>query len=177
MEIKKVDMENTKVIVEIMKGSHHSKITGNFGELLVLYWLSKHGFECAVIDHVGLDIIARNLYTNELMGISVKSRSRNPGTEGTHINIPKKDIPKLEAACQAFGCKPYFALVVDEADTITVFILSKSHLEELYPKGEKIIAWMMNKAWQEKYEANKEIKIFTFKTETLNWWSKTLESI
>lgn len=165
-------MENTKVIAEIMKSSHHSKITGNFGELLVLYWLSKHGFECVLVDHVGLDIIARNRHTDELMGISVKSSSRKKKAVSTPLNIPKKNNTKLKKACQTFGCNPYFAIVIDEADTITTYILSKSLLEELYPNGQKIIAWMMNETWKKKYEANKEIKIFRFKTETLNWWSK-----
>ena len=62
--------------MEINKSSRHSKITGNFAESLVLYWLSKYGFECALVDHTGLDVIARNSHTNELMGISVK-----PGRE------------------------------------------------------------------------------------------------
>ncbi len=30
------------------------------GEPLVLYWLSKYGLECALVDHTGIDIIVRN---------------------------------------------------------------------------------------------------------------------
>lgn len=62
---------------KIAKRSRHSKITGDFAERLVLYWLSKYGFECAFVDHTGLDVIARNPHTGELMGISVKSRARS----------------------------------------------------------------------------------------------------
>jgi hypothetical protein len=61
--------------MNITKSSRHSKIAGDFGEALVLYWLSKHGFECARVDHTGLDLIARNPNTEEVMGISVKSRT------------------------------------------------------------------------------------------------------
>ena len=75
------------------------------------------------------------------MGISVKSRSRNTGTEGTYVSIPNDNLVKLELGCRAFDCQPYFAVVVDEADTITVFILSKSHLVKLLPPGEKVISW------------------------------------
>jgi len=68
--------------MEVIKSSRHSKIRGDFAESLILYWLSKYGFECALVDHTGIDIIARNPHTNEVMGISVKSRSRNIGKEG-----------------------------------------------------------------------------------------------
>jgi predicted AAA+ superfamily ATPase len=73
--------------VKIKKSSRHSKITGDFVEQLVLYLLSKHGFESSYVDHTGIDILARNPHTNELIGISVKSRSRNKGKEGTYVNI------------------------------------------------------------------------------------------
>jgi hypothetical protein len=57
--------------MQITKSSRHSKIAGDFGEALVLYWLSKYGFECAQVDHTGIDLIARNPYRNEVMGISI----------------------------------------------------------------------------------------------------------
>ena len=43
--------------MRISKSSWHSKITGDLGEALVLYWLSKHGFECARVDHTGNDAV------------------------------------------------------------------------------------------------------------------------
>jgi Holliday junction resolvase-like predicted endonuclease len=110
---------------KIAKSSRHSKITGDFAERLVLYWLSKYGFECAFVDHTGLDIIARNPHTGELMGISVKSRSRNAGTEGTVLRIAGEELPRMETACQAFGCQPYFAIVVDAAERISAWIVPR----------------------------------------------------
>ena len=80
--------------MELLKNSRHSKITGDFAEGLVLYWLSKYGFECAKIDHTGIDLIARNPHTNELMGISVKSRSRNIGKEANSVTIPNDNFEK-----------------------------------------------------------------------------------
>ena len=94
--------------MKINKSTRHAKITGDFGEAFVLYWLSKYGFECALVDHTGIDIIARNPHTQEVMGISVKSRSRNEGTENDSISIPNDNFAKAEAACAAFGCVPYF---------------------------------------------------------------------
>lgn len=54
---------------KILKSICHSKIAGNLGEALLLYWLSKHGFECATADHTGIDLIAHNPHNNERMGI------------------------------------------------------------------------------------------------------------
>jgi hypothetical protein len=38
----------------IIKSTRHSKITGDFAEALVLYWLSRDAFECARVDHTGI---------------------------------------------------------------------------------------------------------------------------
>src|SRR5262249_20687715 len=57
------------------KSSRHSKIAGDFAEALVLYWLSKYGYECARVDHTGIDLIAREP-DGPVMGISVKCRDR-----------------------------------------------------------------------------------------------------
>ncbi len=156
--------------MEMKKSSRHAKITGDFAERFVLYWLSKYGFECALVDHVGMDIIARNPHNQELMGISVKSRSRNLGTENTSLSIPNDNFEKLEAACRAFGCKPYFAIVVDGADTITTFIIDKSYLVSLFPPGRKVMSWKMSPSWLGKYQTNKNIKIFKCSTSTSCWW-------
>ena len=52
------------------KSTRHQKITGDFAEALVLYWLSKSGYECACIDHTGIDLIAAKSDASERMGIS-----------------------------------------------------------------------------------------------------------
>jgi hypothetical protein len=38
---------------EIDKSSRHSKIIGEFGEPFLCNWLSRSGFEVAVVDHTG----------------------------------------------------------------------------------------------------------------------------
>ena len=43
---------------ETNKSSRHSKITGDFAEGLILYLLSKHGFESVRVDHTGIDLIS-----------------------------------------------------------------------------------------------------------------------
>lgn len=155
---------------EINKSTRHSKITGNFSENLVLYILSKHGFECANVDHTGIDIIARNPKTKELMGISVKSRSRNIGKEGQYVSIPNENIEKVDNACLAFGCKSYFAIVVDEDNFIKIYILSKDHLLELFPMGNRVIGWKMSGKWITQYENDQDIIKIKFEYKICNWW-------
>jgi Holliday junction resolvase-like predicted endonuclease len=154
----------------ISKSTRHSKITGNFAENLVLYWLSKYGFECANIDHTGIDIIAKNPVTNELMGISVKSRSRNEGKEGTYVSIPKENFGKIEKACETFNCIPYFAIVVDERDKIVVFVLSMKELLRIHPAKNRVSAWTMGKNRIREYYNNPKIIIFELKHRILRWW-------
>ena len=158
--------------MEIIKSTRHSKITGNFGENMVLYLLSKYGFESANVDHTGIDIISRNSKTNEVMGISVKSRSRSDGTEGSYISIPNGNFDKVERACKAFNCVPYFAIVSDEKNKVYVFIISMKHLLELFPKREKICSWKMTDKYVEKYLKDKEIISFEFNYNNHNWWKK-----
>jgi Holliday junction resolvase-like predicted endonuclease len=159
--------------MRISKSSRHAKITGDFGEALVLYWLSKYGFECAPVDHTGVDIIARNPHTNELMGISVKSRSRCLGTEEECVSIPSQNFEKAVAGCNAFGCAPYFAIVVDAADIVQVYLVSMAHLLELHPKSKGGCYWKMSKAALERYDQDAHVLSFELKTKTKRWWQTT----
>ncbi len=157
---------------KILKSCRHPKITGDFAEGLVLYWLSKHGFECALVDHTGLDIIARNPVNKELMGLSVKSQSRNAGTENTVLRIDRKQVPSLDLACRAFGCEPYFAIVVDAVGLITAWIVPKKRFLTLCDwKPHLHVYWKMGMKRVRQYAADPTIMSFQFATKTINWWA------
>jgi Holliday junction resolvase-like predicted endonuclease len=94
--------------MKVEKSSRHSKITGDFAESLVLYWLSKYGFESAKIDHTGIDLISRNNKTGEIMGISIKSRSRNDGKEGQYVSITNDSFEKAEKVNTPEHIEPSF---------------------------------------------------------------------
>jgi hypothetical protein len=147
----------------------HSRIQ-NQGVEDRLYWLSKTGFECARVDHTGIDIIARQPDSKVLMGISVKSRSRNVGSEGTHLAVPKTAIQKARDASKAFGCTPYFAFVVDEKGLVRVFILSADDLLRLKPGGAKVSAWTMTDAQLQKYRDDKKVMWFELGLHEGRWW-------
>ena len=158
--------------MRIKKSTRHAKITGDFGEMAVLYWLSKYGFECALVDHTGIDIIARNPHTNEIMGISVKSRSRTEEQEDEYVSIPNDNFDKAEKACAAFGCIPYFAIVVDAGETIRGFILPMAKVLTLFPKGKAGSGWKMTEPYLARYAADPAIQVFAFQTKTMRWWGQ-----
>jgi hypothetical protein len=165
------------------RSTRHSKITGDFAEHLTLYLLSKHGFECARIDHTGMDLIARNRHTDELMGISVKSRSRKARRSHAAMNIPSDNFKKLSDACEAFisdaceafKCVPYYSFIIDREDRISVYIMSQETLFELYPKAKSglMVAWSMNDAAIERYCNNSNIYRWELTHRVESWWSGT----
>ena len=122
------------------------------------------------VDHIGMDIVAKNPHTNELMGISVKSRSRNEGTEGTFISIPLDSITKLKNACRTFKCNPYFAIVADEANTIVIYILSAATLVKLHKPGKAVVSWKMGDESKQRYLKHKDIMIVKMTTDNVRWW-------
>jgi hypothetical protein len=95
--------------------------------------------------------------------------SRNTGREQTHVRIPGEDFVKVESACAAFRCVPYFAIVVDAADTIRVFLLTMEHLRSLC-LTETGASWRMSPKHLERYMVDQNIKIFELRTSTRRWW-------
>jgi hypothetical protein len=85
------------------------------------------------------------------------------------MSIPKDNFEKATLAGDAFGCVPYFAIVID-GESIKGFIVSLSYLLELFPMGRSTCAWKMTPKYLEKYYKDVEIKIFEFQTSTKTWW-------
>ncbi len=147
------------------KSSRHSKITGNFGEALILYWLSKRGFECADVDHTGIDLIARRPRGEEVLGISVKSRSRTQGTENVSVNLLRKDDQKVMAACDAFHCIPYVAVVVDQGSMVRGYLTTLRHARDLSP-GQ---SWRMSPSMLQRYKEDPDIDSFELASRAGDW--------
>ena len=156
--------------MELNKSSRHSKITGDFAEGLVLYWLSKYGYEAARVDHTGIDLIARSRDATEYIGISVKCRCRYEGTEGASINLPADGFDKARRACEWFGgCVPYYGIVVDGASAIRCFLLSVAHLEELVGTAGGMRYWQMSERRLRQYAADPQIRRFELSTVGCSW--------
>ena len=54
------------------------------------------------VDHTGIDLIASKPKRDLFMGISVKSRSRRPGTESESVKLLPVDVEKARKACEAW---------------------------------------------------------------------------
>jgi len=120
--------------MQIEKSSRHQHIIGKFGEYMLRNWLSRSGFEVAIIDHTGLDIVAYNPRTKKRLGITVKSRTRNIGKEATQVNIfsyreGKNDRQKLIDACVSFDCEPWIAVYVETVQSADLYLTSLSNYD------------------------------------------------
>jgi hypothetical protein len=149
----------------IKKSSRHPHIVGKFGEYMLCNWLSRSGFEVAIIDHTGLDLIAFNPNTSERLGITVKSRTRNVGKEATNVNIfsyrkGKNDRQKLIDACISFSCVPWIAIYVETAQSADLYLTSLENYDRKY-KGTKeqvLNTWKMSPKYRALYEQDRELK-------------------
>jgi hypothetical protein len=145
-------------------------MTGDYSEMVVFYWLSKCGFECVKVDYTGIDLLARKPDSDEIWGISVKSRSRATGKRGDSMNIERENFTKTEAACDTFRCLPYFGIVVDEEEKTYAFLLSMGELKKLFPKGERVCVSKMSEAYIQQYKKNPNIQIIELTHDTDRWF-------
>ena len=107
-----------------MKSSRHSKIAGDFGEMLVLYYLSRYGFECARIDHTGIDLLARSAKESRPRGITVKTASRIDARKGKPSRQPLSLLEEATRACVPFNADPYLAIVFDGIERMCILLQS-----------------------------------------------------
>jgi hypothetical protein len=148
------------------KSTRHSKITGDFAEALVLYWLSKIGYECACVDHTGIDLIAWTKDGSQRMGISVQCRSCYPGAEKRAVSL--HEFEDARVPCNSFGLIPYAAIVVDGADVIRCFLLPLDHLETI-ARGKKPRLWPMTERFLEDRRDDPKVRWFELKLGQYRW--------
>jgi len=149
----------------IEKSTRHQYIIGKFGEYLLVNWLSRSGFEVSLVDHTGLDVIAYNPKTNQRLGISVKSRTRNIGKETTSVNLlsyrnGKNDREKLIKACETFAAVPWIAVYVETAEYSDLYLVSLEHYDRFY-RGRvdrAVDTWSMSAKWLQKCSEDEDVK-------------------
>ena len=153
------------------KSSRHSKIAGDFGEMLVLYYLSRYGLECARIDHTGIDLLARTEAEEKPWGISVKTASREESRKKKARTLSGSDIEAAERACIAFNATPYLAIVHDEIDSVCVLLCS---IEELKKErmDKKTFRFSFNEKYRKEYRSKKFSGRFIEMSVELGAWLK-----
>lgn len=154
--------------MDIDKSTRHQKVIGDYGERLVCNWLSRSGFEVSVVDHTGMDIIAYNPSTNQRLGITVKARTRMPGTEKTNVKIFGKkndDRQKLLNACKAFTCEPWVAVYVETLKLGDIYLTSLNNYNKY-----ATTSWKMSDEYSELYDKDPDIKHIHFEFHATSWW-------
>jgi Holliday junction resolvase-like predicted endonuclease len=164
--------------MEIVKSSRHSKIIGNFGENLICNWLSRSGFELAIVDHTGIDLVAYNPLTDQRLGITVKSRTRTVRMEEESVNVflnKKDDRQKMLDACKAFASEPWIGIYVEATDSAEVYLTSLKNYDQKYrgKEGKAIDVWKMKAKHKTAYEEDACVKHIRMDFCCTNWtWDK-----
>lgn len=168
-------------MIEIEKSSRHQKIIGNMGEQLVCNWLSRSGFEVAVIDHTGIDIIAYDPRSKQRIGITVKSRTRNlRETESVNVfNNRKNDREKVQDVCKAFGCEAWIAVYVETKNFADLFMTSLTNYDAKYRtvEGKSIDDWKMGPKWTNAYDLDMEVMHLHLRFEAVNWFKQQTQYV
>ena len=156
---------------QLQKSSRHSKIAGDFGEMLVLYYLSGYGFECACIDHTGIDLLAWPKAEEKPWGISVKTASRVERRKNEARTLSGSDIEAAERACMTFHAKPYLAIVHDKIDSVYVLLCSIEKLKK-DNVGRKTFRFSFNKEDRKRYRSKEFSGSFIEMRVKLGAWLK-----
>lgn len=151
--------------MDIEKSSRHQHIIGKFGEYLLCNWLSRTGFEVSLVYHTGLDVVAYNPKTKHRMGVTVKSRTRNVGTERTQVNIfsyrqGKDDRERLRDACRTFASEPWIAVYVETLSFAELYLTSLANYDEKYriSEGRALDTWKMSPKYKVLYSSDANVK-------------------
>lgn len=99
------------------------KLLGDFGEGLVTYALIRKGYEVAVVDHVGADLISEK--SKSRYAISVKTRLFREGSKESLNFVATRDhLNKLDHFAKQFGNMiPLFALAICIADENSIHLM------------------------------------------------------
>jgi hypothetical protein len=84
----------------------------------------------------------------------------------------KPDYQKVERACEAFRCKPYYAIVADTGDRIRIFLLSKEHFMVVAKQGKGTVHWGMSKKYIDQYRNDPAIKCVELTISVGCWWNE-----
>ena len=115
----------------------------SFALASLMYWLSKRGYKCARVERDGIDLLAKELKTDRLLGISLRCVGANPP-----IVIPVEDQNSARSACLSFSAIPHYAFHVSEEKAFWLLILSLEHLIAISKRTENgIECSYASKAW------------------------------
>lgn len=160
----------------ISKSSRHPYIVGKFGEYVICNWLSRSGFEVTIVDHTGMDMVAYNPKTKQRLGITVKSRTRNVGSETTSVTVFRyskqhNDRVKLMEGCESFACEPWIAVYVETENFADIFLTSLVNFDNKYRIKMPITqdTWKMSSKHLDNYRNDPSIKHIRINFDKNKW--------
>jgi len=115
--------------------SRAAKQIGDFGEALVNYDFIRKGYEVAVVDHVGADLICSK--DEKRYAISVKTRCfKKESKESRMYNIESAHLDKLRYFSDSFGLESLFSLLVCISDDkkLILFTVKVVDIESCFRK-------------------------------------------
>ena len=157
----------------IKRSSNHPTIVGKFAENLVCNWLSRSGFEVAIVRHTGIDLVGYR--HGKRLGITVKSRTHT-GRKDKHSSVNvllQGDRKKLSKACGSFGCEPWIAVYVETPGYGDLYLTSLKHYDDAKYTGRRGKVkddWKMTPDAQEKYNDDKDVYHIHFDFKSTSWW-------
>ncbi len=148
--------------------SRAAKQIGDFGEALVNYDFIRKGYEVAIVDHVGADLICSKNGTR--YAVSVKTRwFKNASKESRMYNIKGDHLDKLSHFSHSFGMEPLFSLLACISDDrkLILFTLRTKNIAELCTKTKHGYSFKFSNKHIENLEKNPNISISFWENETI----------
>lgn len=167
--------------MDIEKGTRRQKIIGTFGEWLVCNWLSRSGFEVAVVDHTGIDLIAYHPALQQRLGITVTSRTRTLGSEAATINRVSNgeqasDRQKLLVTCAAFASDPWLGIYGEASDGADLYFTSLTNYDATYCNAlaSKLSTWRMDAHQRQRYDRDPLVNHTRLEFAPTHWWGQAV---
>lgn len=124
--------EDDNKIITKQPLTRSSKQLGDFGEGLATYIFIRKGYEVAVVDHVGADLIVEK--QGRRFAVSVKTRLFRSKSKESKVFVAADDhLEKLCFFAAKFNVSPLFTQIVAIADRaeIKAYTISLDHLIHL----------------------------------------------
>ena len=135
----------------------HSKITQDFAEAAVFYWLSKCGFNCLRVDHKVIAIIAKKPDIKGRFGVLVKIGNGKVETDRELVSVTERELKRVKTDCSALKCIPCIAVLMEQKEETWILMSTLKHLSEIQPSGTATVAWKMTQAGMMQYLSDNEI--------------------
>jgi hypothetical protein len=138
----------------------------DFLEGFLFYWFSEHGFKCAKVERNGIDFLARNLATKELLGIAI--RSANPTED--RVVVSRENLDDARASCAGFDAVPWFAFAAVGAGSTLFFVTGAERLLDMFAAGMDAVEWSLGPEAQLGYRADPTVMSIEVNHKAWRWW-------